>query len=72
MITATTGEQPFPAPQPRQKVDARDLPTGMEKIDHDIAMARLAAEIHLRSEQYAKRPKRKFVSASTKEYAWAQ
>ncbi|MEO5963636.1 MAG: energy transducer TonB, partial [Thermomonas sp.] len=31
-----------------------------------------AAEIHLRSQQYAKRPKRKFVSASTKEYAWAQ
>ena len=34
-------------------------------------MARLAAEIHLRSERYAKRPKRKFVSASTQEYAWA-
>ena len=36
-----------------------------------MAMARLAAEIHLRSERYAKRPKRKFVSASTQEYAWA-
>ena len=72
VITATTGEQPFPAPQPQQEVDAKDLPPGIEKIDHDIAMARLAAEIHLRSEQYAKRPKRKFVSASTKEYAWAQ
>ena len=35
-------------------------------------MARLAAEIHLRSQEYAKRPKRKFVSASTKEYAWAE
>jgi protein TonB len=34
-------------------------------------MARLAAEIHLRSQRYAKRPKRKFVSASTREYAWA-
>jgi protein TonB len=34
-------------------------------------MARLAAEIHLRSELYARRPKRKFVSASTKEYAYA-
>src|SRR3546814_1781705 len=34
-------------------------------------MARLAAEIHLRSERYAKRPKRKCVSASTSEYAWA-
>ena len=36
-----------------------------------MEMARLAAEIHLRSEQYAKRPKRKFVSASTQEYAYA-
>ena len=36
-----------------------------------MRMARLAAEIHLRSERYAKRPKRKFVSASTQEYAWA-
>ena len=34
-------------------------------------MARLAAEIHMNSERYAKRPKRKFVSASTTEYAWA-
>lgn len=34
-------------------------------------MARLAAEIHLRSQRYAKRPKRKFVSASTREYEYA-
>jgi protein TonB len=46
-------------------------PRGREKIARDMAMARLAAEIHLRSERYAKRPKRKFVSASTQEYAWA-
>jgi protein TonB len=37
-----------------------------------MEMARLAAEIQLRSAEYAKRPKRKFVSASTREYAWAQ
>ena len=47
------------------------LPQGEQKIEHDIAMARLAAEIHLRSQRYAKRPSRKFVSASTREYAWA-
>ena len=72
VITATTGQQALSMPQPRQEVDDKDLPPGMHKIDHDIAMARLAAEIHLRSQEYAKRPKRKFVSASTKEYAWAQ
>ena len=47
------------------------LPQGREKIERDMAMARLAAEIHMRTERYAKRPKRKFVSASTKEYEYA-
>ncbi|WP_133477527.1 energy transducer TonB [Cognatilysobacter segetis] len=46
-------------------------PVGEEKIERDERMARLAAEIHLRSQRYAKRPKRKFVSASTQEYVWA-
>ena len=72
VITATTGEQAMPMPKPQQEVEVKDLTPGIEKIDHDIAMARLAAEIHLRSQLYAKRPKRKFVSASTKEYAWAE
>jgi len=44
---------------------------GPQKVEHDMEMARLAAEIHLRSARYAKRPSRKFVSASTQEYAWA-
>ena len=47
------------------------LPQGEQKVAHDVAMARLAAEIYLRSQRYAKRPSRKFVSASTREYAWA-
>lgn len=34
-------------------------------------MARLAAEISQRAEQYARRPNRKFISASTREYAYA-
>ena len=62
----------MPAAQPRPDVAPAPLPPGQEKIARDIEMARLAAEIQLRSQQYAKRPKRKFVSASTKEYAWAQ
>jgi periplasmic protein TonB len=51
-------------------VDA-PFPEGRAKVDRDMEMARRAAEIQLRSEAYAKRPKRKFVSASTKEYAYA-
>ncbi len=43
-----------------------------QKEQHDAEMTRLAAEYHLRSELYAKRPKRKFVSASTREYVYAE
>ena len=72
VITSTNAQDSLPSPQARQEVEANPLPQGQEKIDRDIEMARLAAEIQLRSQQYAKRPKRKFVSASTREYAWAQ
>ncbi|MCC8362394.1 energy transducer TonB [Lysobacter sp. A6] len=59
--------QPLDTPPP---VDA-PYPEGRAKVERDMEMARRAAEIQLRSEAYAKRPKRKFVSASTKEYAYA-
>jgi len=47
------------------------LPSSRELIERNLEMARLAAEIERQSERYAKRPKRKFVSASTREYAYA-
>ena len=59
---------PLPRGDARRPTDRRCRPA-REKIERDLEMARLAAEIHLRSERYAKRPKRKFVSASTQEYA---
>ncbi|MFT4198477.1 MAG: energy transducer TonB [Pseudoxanthomonas sp.] len=72
VVASTRGEQSVPQQQPRPQPDRPDLPPGERKIEHDAEMARLAAEIHLRSQLYAKRPKRKFVSASTTEYAWAE
>ena len=72
VVASTNASQAIATPQPLQQVDANQAPQGREKIDRDIEMARLAAEIQLRSQEYAKRPKRKFVSASTKEYAWAE
>ncbi|RZA20789.1 MAG: energy transducer TonB [Lysobacteraceae bacterium] len=72
VVASTNARQATPTPQARQEVHANTLPQGQEKIERDMEMARLAAEIQLRSQQYAKRPKRKFVSASTKEYAWAE
>ncbi|HRG15058.1 MAG TPA: TonB family protein [Pseudomonadota bacterium] len=45
--------------------------SGRELMEHSLEMAKLAAELERQTEAYAKRPKRKFISASTKEYAYA-
>ncbi|GGD35402.1 energy transducer TonB [Pseudoxanthomonas indica] len=71
VIATRNSAQQAPQAQTRPVPDRTDLPLGDKKIEHDAEMARLAAEIHLRSELYAKRPKRKFVSASTREYVYA-
>src|SRR5690606_28878720 len=71
VVSSTRAEQPMPTPDARPQAEETPLARGQEKIDHDLAMARLAAEIHLRSERYAKRPKRKFASASTTDWSWA-
>ena len=71
VITTRDSAQRVPPAESTPPIERPDLPHGERKIQHDAEMARLAAEIHLRSELYAKRPKRKFVSASTREYAYA-
>ena len=71
VVTSSRGQEPVPPPEARPEPDPPESPRGKLKVTRDAEMARLAAEIHLRSELYAKRPKRKFVSASTKEYAYA-
>ncbi|GAB2497939.1 energy transducer TonB [Pseudoxanthomonas sangjuensis] len=71
VLTTKDSELKVPPQQTKPQPDTPDLPKGEAKIEHDAEMARLAAEIHLRSELYAKRPKRKFVSASTREYVYA-
>ena len=70
-VASVRGEDALPTPDPTPQADDSALPRGPDKVERDLAMARLAAEIHLRSERYAKRPKRKFVSASTQEWAYA-
>lgn len=71
VVTTRDAEQSTPTPQERPQTEAEPLPPGPQKVAHDMEMARLAAEVHLNSQRYAKRPKRKFVSASTQEYAYA-
>lgn len=71
VISSTRSDVRAPVPVATTQVEPALLPQGQTKVEHDMEMARLAAEIHLRSQRYAKRPSRKFVSASTREYAWA-
>lgn len=71
VVTTVRSDQRTQAPSPRTPSEPTPLRTGQAKVAHDVEMARRAAEIHMRSQRYAKRPSRKFVSASTKEYAWA-
>ena len=72
VITSTSAPQTLPTPRAQPEVDPSLQTRGPEKVERDIEMARLAAEIQFRFQQFAERPKRKFVSASTREYAWAQ
>lgn len=46
-------------------------PTSRELVEKRIEMARLAEEVQRESTAYAKRPKKKFISANTKEYEYA-
>jgi protein TonB len=47
------------------------LPSSRELIERSLEMARLAAELERQTQAYGKRPKRKFVSASTQQYEFA-
>lgn len=71
VVTAPRSEAQVATARATPPPDELPYPQGRQKVERDLAMARLAAEIHLRSERYAKRPKRKFVSASTKQYEYA-
>ena len=72
-VLATTGASARKAPLPEERPDSEPtpLPTGQELMQQSIEMARLQAEIARKQELYAKRPKRKFISASTQEYEYA-
>ena len=61
------------APTPKEVPEQPELPqpTSRELIEKRIAMARLAEEVQRESTAYAKRPKKKFISANTKEYEYA-
>lgn len=56
---------------PKDEIQPRDLPHDQQLIERSMQMARLASELDRQNQAYAKRPKRKFISANTHEYAYA-
>ena len=71
LSTVARSELALPPPRDQRETEPRLLPPGHERVEQDLEMARLAAEIERRQLLMAKRPKRKFVSASTREYEYA-
>lgn len=61
VAAAPTKEESQPRPLPRDEV----------LVERSMQMARLASELDRQAQEYAKRPKRKFISANTREYAYA-
>ena len=72
-VLATRGDSPqvLPVPEDQRETEPTPLPSGQELVEPSLEMARLAAEIERRDELRAKRPRRKFVTASTREYEFA-
>ena len=69
----TTKQSKFSVRTDTAKPDTPTRPAAVEREDDQrkLEMAKLAQEIQRESEQYAKRPKRKYISANTKEYEFA-
>jgi protein TonB len=72
-LLGSTGrsDRRIPLPEEQPRTSETPLPTGRELMNRNMDMARLAAELERRQELYAKRPKRKFISASTQQYEYA-
>ena len=71
LTTVAASAETAPRERPTAETPPSPLPLGEQRLEQQIEMARLAAEVERRQAQYAQRPKRKFVSASTQEYAYA-
>ncbi len=64
--TETKEPEPVKAPDPKP-----ETPSATELMDMSMKMASLSAEIDRRLEAKAKRPRREFISASTRQYKYA-
>lgn len=71
MVTTLKAEQAASSQPVEIERKAMQLPTATETIERQMEVARLQAEIGENLKAYAKRPRRKFISANTREYEFA-
>ncbi|HTD28041.1 MAG TPA: energy transducer TonB [Xanthomonadaceae bacterium] len=71
LLTTTSATTNVAPPQEAQPVSELPLPTGRDLTEQSMEMARLTAELQRTQQLYAKRPRKKFFSASTQEYEYA-
>jgi protein TonB len=71
VLTSTRAQRNVTPPQEAQPTTQLPLPTGHDLTELDLQMARKAEEIAREQQLYAKRPRRKFISASTQQYEYA-
>ena len=72
-VMTTTGPSDFTVSRPEDQPDSdpNRLPTGRELMQRSVEAARLASEIAMQEDLRAKRPKKKFITASTQQYEYA-
>ncbi|MET0331414.1 MAG: energy transducer TonB [Dyella sp.] len=70
-LLTTTGASDFSVRNDSDRQAQTDNQADADEARRQQQMAQLAAELRERTEAYAKRPKKKFISANTKEYAYA-
>jgi protein TonB len=69
LVTETPTSETLPEPPPEEPAP---IPSATQLLNSkDLEIARLTAELQRKTQAYAKMPKRKAISASTKEYKYA-
>jgi protein TonB len=71
LLTTTRATRNVAPPQEAQPVSEVPLPIGHDLTEQNMEMARRASELMREQQRYAKRPRKKFFSASTQEYEYA-
>lgn len=72
VLTANARNRDKTASEPEHRQQThRDVKPSPVEIQRRMEMARLAAEVRAQEQRYAKRPKVKYLSANTREYAYA-